>query len=758
MAGIFLSYSREDRACAEPLAQTLKQAGHEVWWDRHIASGREFSAEIEAALEKVDLVLVAWSKRSAKSPWVRDEAAIGRDTGRLFPVLIDRSQPPIGFRQFQSFDLAGWKGRAGDPRTTELVDAVQARLSGKAAVARKRKRSLGALLDRRMWAVAAALALILAAGVLLFIVRPAGAEAEPASLAVLPFKNLSSDDPYFAEGVAEEILNQLAREPQFKVAGRTSSALFKDAADLRDVGRRLHVAYVLEGSVRSAGNQVRVDVSLVDARKGMRLWSQNFRGSLDDIFAIQESIGQQVAANLKRELVRTAVPPGSFRTRGDVYELYVTARSLIRTREPAKLTTAVELLQRAVKLDPNYAPAWARLAQATRMSVRYGQEDDPKSDWVRPAEIGYAERAIALAPNLAEGHAVLGFMLALSTNSTEAMKRRGRAEIERAVQLDPANAEAWYWLYMLREASLDFEGALAAVRRTAEIDPFFTFSNYYPSLAWDMGERDAALRFLNNRAQNHPDPYIRERTRGQILGLQNDWSAIYQNLKRARELARPDMRRYSEEGMGLMLLRVGLVDEARRHLPPEFLAMRLGQPPPASDLGKQEPMDFWLNSPAPLVARLLINSGRAAEIVSLYDRAFPSRNAMLQHMHKLQFVINAPIAAAALRDVGRNDEAMYLLATADRLCRDAIRRGRTPIMFPVDCSRSWAMLGRRDDAVRALEQGLRAGWRPEGGWSYQFVDEPVYRGMQDDPRLKKLGDFVRAENARERRELQSAGV
>ena len=131
MGAIFLSYAREDRACAEVLARVLEGGGHRVWWDRHIESGEEFAAEIEAALGHANVVLVAWSVHSAKSPWVRDEAVIGRDTGRLLPVSIDGSQPPMGFRQFQTLDLTGWKGSKKDTRTAALLRSVQRRLTHK---------------------------------------------------------------------------------------------------------------------------------------------------------------------------------------------------------------------------------------------------------------------------------------------------------------------------------------------------------------------------------------------------------------------------------------------------------------------------------------------------------------------------------------------------------------------------------------------------------------------------------------------------
>lgn len=210
--------------------------------------------------------------------------------------------------------------------------------------------------------------------------------------------------------------------------------------------------------------------------------------------------------------------------------------------------------------------------------------------------------------------------------------------------------------------------------------------------------------------------------------------------------------------MGQMLRRVGLVDEAKRHLEPDFIIMWLGEPPPKDELGKMDPVDFWKGEPVPLFARVLINNRRAADIVSLYDRAFPSKNSMLQLLNKPQFVELAPIAASALREAGRADEARALVATADRLCAMAMRKGRTPLNFQVDCSRSWAMLGRGDSAIHVLASALKSGWRPEGGWGYGFIDEPVYRTLRDDPRLKRLGEFVLAEHARERRELIAAGI
>ena len=124
MARLFLSYSREDRHLVEPLAALLERAGHAVWWDRRIAGGSDFSVEIARELSAAAVVLVAWSNASVVSHWVKDEAAEGRDRGRLVPLLLDRTAPPLGFRQIQAVELAGWDGNGRPAAFDELLRAI----------------------------------------------------------------------------------------------------------------------------------------------------------------------------------------------------------------------------------------------------------------------------------------------------------------------------------------------------------------------------------------------------------------------------------------------------------------------------------------------------------------------------------------------------------------------------------------------------------------------------------------------------------
>ena len=124
MAKVFLSYSREDAGAAKQLAECIERAGHHVWWDRQIEGGTRFSTEIDRELKNADAVVVIWTKSSIESPWVQDEAAEGRDTGRLVPVMLGVDKAPLGFRQFQSVDFGGWDGSAEPPALEALVRAI----------------------------------------------------------------------------------------------------------------------------------------------------------------------------------------------------------------------------------------------------------------------------------------------------------------------------------------------------------------------------------------------------------------------------------------------------------------------------------------------------------------------------------------------------------------------------------------------------------------------------------------------------------
>jgi TolB-like protein len=268
---------------------------------------------------------------------------------------------------------------------------------------------------------------------------PAATPAQ-ASVAVLPFADLSParDQEYFCDGLAEELIAALARLQGVRVASRTSSFQFRGAgADVRSIGERLGVGAVLEGSVRRAGERLRVTVQLIDARDGYQLWSERYDRELEDVFAIQEEIAESVARALR--LVLTERDRDALQSRRtsslEAYELYLRARQILNSLR--NLRVAVPLLERAIELDPSFALAHAALAEVSHFLY----------DWsgARPEDLQRAEaasqKALALAPDLAEVHVARGAALALTRRFDEAA-----VEFAAAIRL---NSQLWeaYWLF-----------------------------------------------------------------------------------------------------------------------------------------------------------------------------------------------------------------------------------------------------------------------------------------------------------------------
>ena len=295
VASIFLSYARENRGYAEKLAKTLEAAGHDVWWDQHIESGSEFAGEIEAELAKADVVLVAWSETAAQSPWVRDEAAVGRDTGRLLPVLIDGSLAPIGFRQIHALDLTGWKGGKRDPRTAELLRAVDRRLKSKGKVLPAQRAKVAAGPGRskrnRIWAAVAGLFLLVAAVGAFFFQNVINAPDKPLkpTIALLPFTTASPDPE----------LRQLASQTRDSIAHTFSESgvplRLQNAAPKE--GQR-PVDFLISGDISRNGEKILATVRLDEVAHGVTVYSKRFEAGREDVSKMPERIGAQMAGNL----------------------------------------------------------------------------------------------------------------------------------------------------------------------------------------------------------------------------------------------------------------------------------------------------------------------------------------------------------------------------------------------------------------------------------------------------------------------------
>jgi adenylate cyclase len=399
MSHIFISYARPDEQLASVIADGLRESGFEVWRDDELPAHRPYAEVIEERINAAKAVVVLWSAEAAKSHWVRAEADSARAAQTLVQASLDGSVPPMPFNQIQCADLKAWDGERTSSGWRKLIGSV-AQLAGHAAEPTTRE------------------------------------NMRDVSVCVLPFQNMSGDveQEYFSDGISEDITTDLSKVSALEVIARNTAFTFKgQSVNVCEVAKKLGVTHVLEGSVRKAGNQVRITAQLIDGRSGGHVWADRYDRDLTDIFTIQDEISKAIVRALKVKLLpeeKKAIEQRGT-TSPEAYNLYLLARQYWVTGnhgDARREERVMRICSKAVEIDPYYAQAWALLAMS-QSSLRYnhGQQVDD----------GYAaaHTALAIDPTIAEAHLPMVKRL-LNRGQLDA----AAAELAKAINL---GADSW---------------------------------------------------------------------------------------------------------------------------------------------------------------------------------------------------------------------------------------------------------------------------------------------------------------------------
>ena len=295
----------------------------------------------------------------------------------------------------------------------------------------------------------------------------AGTESPAKSIAVLPFENLSDDKntAYFSDGITEEILDALAQIPNLKVAARRSAFQFKgNDLDLRKIGQVLGVTHILEGSLQKAGDQIRINVQLVDVQNGLQAWSEKYDRKLDNVFAVEDEIAKAIATKLRVQLTGGAGQPlvVDSTNNAQAHELYLRGLTLLAARGPG-LREASDLFLQAVKLDAGYAQAWGALAITELLLPTYALDS---FDAALPRGESAAQRALSLDANTPSAHIAVGIANTFRCRWPEADQA-----LRRALALAPGDAEAVNQYAQFLSTVGQLEPALREIERAQQLDP-----------------------------------------------------------------------------------------------------------------------------------------------------------------------------------------------------------------------------------------------------------------------------------------------
>jgi TolB-like protein len=511
---VFLSYASQDAEAARHICEVLRAHGIEVWFDQsELRGGDAWDRLIRKQIHDCALFIpiISTTTQTRREGYFRREWKLAVDRTHdmservafLVPVVIDdthdnEADVPDAFRAVQWMRLPGGEtstafveriSRLVSPESTQSSTAINsppvaarhpATVSERSPTSSHTPRRLHPALLMVVLAVAVVGVgyvmldrLVLSKRVAVTdqnsvqtarVVAPAQVDVPERSIAVLPFVDMSEkkDQEYFSDGLSEELIDMLTKVPDLRVPARTSSFYFKGkSADIATIAQKLRVAHVLEGSVRKAGNHLRVTAQLIRAENGYHLWSETYDRDLKDIFVVQDEIAAAVLAALKLKLAPIQQSSSRQTSNVEAYNEMLLARQFYHRGDLDGIQRARDALHKAIALDSNYAEAYASLAYIEYFATQLSGDT---AGLTRAQAM--ADKAVALAPERPYGYAARGFVRTQSWDWAGA-----QADYQKALQIDPTNADVLQGYSGFLASQGRLTEAIAAERKSTELDP-----------------------------------------------------------------------------------------------------------------------------------------------------------------------------------------------------------------------------------------------------------------------------------------------
>ena len=575
------------------------------------------------------------------------------------------------------------------------------------------------------------------------------------SIAVLAFEDLSpdGDQAYFAEGLSEELLNVLAQVDELKVAGRTSSFAFKDQnKDLREIGEILNVAHILEGSVRKSGDRIRVTAQLIKASDGFHLFSETYDRDLRDVFAVQDEIASNISAALLSEIVGTDAVPEATTTDPLAYEMYLLARQRIHSRDAGAMLEASTMLDRALEIAPDYAPAYAQKALVTYLlSDSPGAYGDAPAEQAVPAAMSMVEKALALDDKLAEAYGVKGLLLDYRRET----QKEAEIALRYALELNPNLSGASIWLSSLLSNLGKHQQARELLERVVERDPMFpvAFNNLVQSYV-RTSDFDQADTLISRAARIVGENDDVSQAQGTVATMNGNKAEAVRYFQEAYE-ANPNAT-VVKAWYAFTLSDVADYETAFE------IAQPIGRMIAAARLGDHEEVRRYLDSwdasgsgntelVLGLIGEYMISRGMFTEYLEFIESHFGTQESLLENLPVTNSWGTDYLGPLAYANMQLGNEAEFLRLIEEMRAALAAQEaaGTDNYFVHVNGQAQFAALsGDVDGTLMHLQRALDSGFVSAGGF-----DTPILDFIRDNPRFIEIERSLEARVDEERAKL-----